>query len=134
MQDQYKLKLELMYNGINIEEKYLQMLNTKNYLNKEYITTSGLILNYTDTYVNTPINPQSKYQLIYDDSWKIIVKSKTIVSDINLLLPPKYALNKEKLEDGFDEKQSIKKGAYKYSCIYNERICQIIDGKFVVLK
>lgn len=100
MQDQYKLKLELMYNGINIEEKYLQMLNTKNYLNKEYITTSGLILNYKDTYVNTPINPQSKYQLIYDDSWKIIVKSKTIVSDINLLLPPKYALNKEKLEDG----------------------------------
>lgn len=40
----------------------------------------------------------------------------------------------KKQKDGFDEKQSIKKGAYKYSCIYNERICQIIDGKFVVLK
>ena len=40
----------------------------------------------------------------------------------------------KKQKDGFDEKQSIKKGAYKYSCIYNESICQIIDGKFVVLK
>lgn len=32
----------------------------------------------------------------------------------------------KKQEDGFDEKQSIKKGAYKYSCIYDQSICQII--------
>lgn len=89
-----------MYHGIKIKEKYEQILNTSYYLNIEYITTSGLIMNYEDIYVNTPINPQSKYELIYDNSWKIIVKNETIVSDINLLLPPKYVLNKEKLEDG----------------------------------
>lgn len=32
----------------------------------------------------------------------------------------------KKQEDGFDEKQSIKKGAYKYSCIYDQSICQIM--------
>lgn len=40
----------------------------------------------------------------------------------------------KKQKDGFDEKQSIKKGAYKYSCIYNERICQIMNDKVMLLK
>lgn len=100
MQEKYKLKLELMYSGINIEEKSLQMLNANNYFNKEYITTSGIIINYEDIYINTPINSQSNYKLIYDNSWKIILEEETIVPNINLLLPPQYALNREKLEDG----------------------------------
>lgn len=32
----------------------------------------------------------------------------------------------KKQKDGFDEKQSIKEGAYKYSCIYDQSICQIM--------
>ncbi len=36
-------------------------------------------------------------------------------------------------KDGFDEKQMIKKGAYKYSHIYNQNICEIKDNKYVIL-
>lgn len=77
------------------------MLNNNNFLNKDYITTSGIIINYDDVYVNTPINNESKYKLVYDNNfWKIKIKDEVIINKVNLLLPPQYALNKEKLENG----------------------------------
>ncbi len=48
-------------------------------------------------------------------------------------LPPKYTLNKEKIFE-YDEDIIENTIYYKYSFIYNEGICQIVDDKFLVLK
>lgn len=36
-------------------------------------------------------------------------------------------------KDGFNNKQVIKQGAYKYSHLYHQNICKIIDHKYVVM-
>lgn len=37
----------------------------------------------------------------------------------------------KKQEDGFNESQKIVSGAYKYSCIYDKNICNIIDNSYI---
>ena len=46
---------------------------------------------------------------------------------INELKVPYY----KKKEDGFNENQKIVSGAYKYSCIYDTNICNIIDNSYI---
>lgn len=36
--------------------------------------------------------------------------------------------------DGFDKNQALKKGAYKYSYIYNKNICEIQGDKINILR
>lgn len=98
LMDNYKLKLELMYHGIKIREKYSKLFNE--FLFNDYITTCGLKINYDDIYVNVRINENSKYQLIYDESWKIAQEKEVVIDNIKMFFPPLYALNKMKLENG----------------------------------
>lgn len=98
LMDNYKLKLELMYHGIKIKEEYSKLFN--NFLFTDYITTSGMKINYDDIYVNVRINGNSKYQLIHDGSWKIVQEKEVLADNIKMFFPPLYTLNNAKLENG----------------------------------
>jgi len=100
MKFNYNLKLELMYYGINIYKQYEYKLNNGNYCHKDYITTSGISMKFDDIYVNAPLNKASKYLLIFNNSWQIVKSGEVLATDVKLMLPPQYALNKLTFEDG----------------------------------
>lgn len=100
MRDSYKLKLELLSEGIDIDDRDTKTLNNSDFLHNDYITTSGIEMNYEDIYVTVTINKSSKYHLIYDASWKIIRDSEVIIDNVKFLFPPMYASKKEKLANG----------------------------------
>jgi len=61
----YKLKLKLIYEGVKISKRAKKALNNGNYINDDYITTSGIIINFDGIYANVVENEESKYLLDY---------------------------------------------------------------------
>lgn len=120
MNKYFYIKAQLLYEGIKITPKATEELNKISpiWLMKDYITCSGVTLNFKDLYVTTVPNDSAFYTLDYNNDFYITVKNEKIY--VAPIVPPDYMKDEIVIDD---------KKITCYINTYTDRIrIQLING------
>ena len=120
MNEYFYVKAQLLFEGIKITNSAKVALNklSEIWLMNDYITCSGVTLNFKNLYVTTIPNDNAKFILDYDTDFFIEINDEKV--SVNVIVPPEYM------------KDDIVIGGKKITCYintYTDRIrIQLISG------
>lgn len=94
MNKDFILKANLFEHGINVSPEAKIILNAQSdiWLMDDYITCSGVTLNYNNEYATVNVNPCSKIELLGNNGKLIILDGKNQVN-ASVIMPPDYMKN-----------------------------------------
>lgn len=93
----YEIKIELLFYGVKLSNRIKNELtiNGKIKLFNDYITYTGIMINFNEQYVTCKLNEDSPYIIDYLSNQICIKKGNNIVKDITIIEPAKYMINNE---------------------------------------
>ncbi len=101
MNKEFILKANLIEHGLRISHNAKDALDKQSniwWLRNDYVTANGITLNFGEEYVSVRHNPNSKYELIKDNSNLIISDGDDSVR-ASVILPPNY-MQEDTMIDG----------------------------------
>lgn len=101
MDNYFILKANLLECGINVSKKAKEILDKQSdiWLMDDYITCSGITLKFENQYATIGVNPNSKYQLIENNSSLFISDNESLEIQTSVITPPDY-MKDELIIDG----------------------------------
>lgn len=90
MNEYFYVKAQLLYEGVKITDSAKVALNKMSeiWLMNDYITCSGVTLNFKNLYVTAVPNDNAHFVLDYDGDFFIKIKNEK--ADVNVIVPPEY--------------------------------------------
>lgn len=93
----YETKIELLFYGVKLSNRIKNEIPIKGKIKifDDYITCTGIMINFNEQYVTCKLNENSPYIIEYINNRIYLKKGDNIVQDITIIEPAKYMVNNE---------------------------------------
>lgn len=92
--EDYEIKIDLLFYGVCLSKSAKELLKEDNFFN-DYITCTGIMINFKEQYVTCKIKEDSIYMLDYTQNKVCLKKLGKKIYDVKIVEPAKYMVNNE---------------------------------------
>ena len=104
MDKDIRLKIDLMMNGVSLDEKVKQYLISnfgKKFYNDDYVTTTGIMIEFNNVFATVHLNNNSKYRIeLVGNKLFLTSNSMAVSMPINVWKPSDFMVDGRKNENG----------------------------------